>query len=80
MIGTSSSMDADLKTLIVNVFGDGSKFEEWLSKEGLTTTEDLALMAATEKEVNDTIIPAAKTAGVPTEGLMDSIRGMSRKP
>ena len=67
-------MDSELERTVVKVFGLDSKFQKWLSAEGIETMDDVALLAMDEQGVESKVVPAAKAGGVPTEGLMDVVR------
>ena len=66
-------MDQELRRIVRRVCGEDSKLEEWLTSEGLTTVEDVALLAVDEAAVDRTVIPAAKAKGMPTEQLRDVV-------
>ena len=68
------SLEPDFKKMVVAIFGEASKTEDWLAKEGLLAKEDFGLLATDEKDVTTVIVPVAKAGGVPTEALLEQVR------
>ena len=69
-----AALEPEFKQFIVELFGEESKMEGWLCKEGVLLADDFGLLVTEEKEVDIKILPAAKAGGVATEGLMDGVR------
>ena len=57
----------------VSLVSPSESFVEWLKSEGVLTSQDFALLAASEEKVTTDIIDIAKTSGVEFKGVMASV-------
>ena len=57
----------------ISLVAPSGDFVEWLKKEGVLTSQDFALLAASEEKVTTEIIDIAKASGVEFKGVMASV-------